>query len=474
MDIITNQALLISNLTENQSKILIVDDNSTNLEVLSEALTDYGWEIWVAVDGESALEQIQFAQPDLILLDVMMPGIDGFETCRRLKQCHTTCDIPVIFMTALSDSLNKIKGLNLGAVDYITKPFQKQEVIARVKTHLTISQLNKQLQSQNQLLKQEIKERTAAESALLELNQELENRVAQRTAELLESNQQLQQALQQLQETQTQLVQTEKISSLGQMVAGIAHEVNNPVSCIWGNLHYISQYTQDLIHLVQLFQEHFPDLPIDIEDEIEAIDLDYLIADLPKLVNTVEVATKRIREIMDSLRNYSRVDDSRRLNDLHQGIDSTLMILQHRLKAKPERPAIQVVKSYGNLPEIECYIGQLNQVFMNLIANAIDALDEYYHQKISADVDYQPTIKIQTEILESNWVTICISDNGPGMIEEVKQKLFHQFFTTKPLGKGTGLGLSITRQIVEKHGGELVCHSEPGQGTEFLMKIPVR
>lgn len=453
--------------------ILIVDDNPTNLEVLSGALSNSGWEIWVAVDGESALEQVQFAQPDLILLDVMMPGIDGFETCRQLKESITTCDIPVIFMTALSDSVDKVKGLNLGAVDYITKPFQKEEVVARVKTHLTISHLNKQLQNQNQLLKQEVQERATAEAALQTLMQELENRVTERTAELLQSNQQLQQALEELQQTQAQLVQTEKISSLGQLVAGIAHEVNNPVSCIWGNFTHIAEYTQDLIHLVQLFLEHFPNPPIPIREEIEVIDFEYLKADLPKLLTSMQVATKRIHEIMQSLRNYSRVEDTRQLHDIHQGIDSTLMILQHRLKAKPERPAIAVVKNYGKIPEVECYSGQLNQVFMNLLANAIDALDEHYRQQSLADIEHQPSIKIQTEILNSDWVVVRIADNGLGMTQEVQQKLFHPFFTTKPIGKGTGLGLSITRQIIEKHGGELACYSEPGQGTEFLIKIPV-
>ncbi|MBD1938345.1 ATP-binding sensor histidine kinase [Microcoleus sp. FACHB-68] len=291
---------------------------------------------------------------------------------------------------------------------------------------------------------------------------------------LSEKTQELEQAFHKLQQTQSQLVQTEKISSLGQLVAGIAHEVNNPVSFITGNLHHVSNYVQDLINFLNLYHEKFPNPPAEVQEEAEAIELDYLIEDLPKILSSMQVGTERIREIMQSLRNFSRVDEqAKKPADIHQGIDSTLMILQHRLKANAERPAILLMKEYGEVPQIECYAGQLNQVFMNILANAIDALDESNRHRSYKEIEQNPNrIKIRTE-LSAGWLVIRISDNGPGMPEEVTQRLFDPFFTTKPVGKGTGLGLSISYQIVvEKHGGKLSCVSAPGEGTEFILEVP--
>lgn len=290
-----------------------------------------------------------------------------------------------------------------------------------------------------------------------------------------ERSQQLQQSLQQLQQTQAQLVQTEKISSLGQLVAGVAHEVNNPVSFISGNLSHVNQYIEDLINLLDLYQKYLPSPPDEISDEIEAIDLEFLLQDLPKMISSMKVGTERIRGIMQSLRTFSRIDSAdKKAVDIHEGIETTLMILQHRLKASPTRPAIQVVKEYGNLSPVGCYPGQMNQVFMNLLANAIDALEESNNGKTFAEVEEHPNmITIRTEVVD-NQVMIHIADNGLGMSEEVRQKLFDAFFTTKPEGKGTGLGLSISYQIVtEKHGGTLQCVSSPGQGAEFIIQIPL-
>jgi len=297
----------------------------------------------------------------------------------------------------------------------------------------------------------------------------------------------LKQALHQLKQAQTQLVQSEKMSSLGLMVAGIAHEINNPVSFVYGNIPPAREYIEDLLELLNLYQQYYP-VPVPaIQEYIAAIDLDFLINDLPKLLASMKVGAERIRDIVGSLRTFSRLDEAemKRVN-IHEGLDTTLLILQHRLKEKPERPAIQVIKKYGTLPPIECYPGQLNQVFMNILANAIDALES---KRVSSELvetekltpDASPCIQIYTEVVESSEfaqgsksVLIRIIDNGPGMTERVRLLLFDPFFTTKPVGQGTGLGLSISYQIiVAKHGGQLRCVSAPGQGTEFIIQIPI-
>ncbi len=299
-----------------------------------------------------------------------------------------------------------------------------------------------------------------------------------------EKAQQLEEALDRLKCTQAQMVQSEKMSSLGQLVAGIAHEINNPVNFIYGNLTHVNEYTKDLMGLVQLYQQSNPTTSSDIQDEIEAIDLEFLMEDLPKMLASMKLGAHRIRQIVLSLRNFSRLDESEANPfNIHDGIDSTLMILQNRLKAKHDCPEIEVVKEYGDLPLVECYAGQLNQVFMNLVANAIDALEESLVQKqgsMSAQNTRQTThgkglIRIRTEMPDSQRVLIGIADNGPGMSETVKNQLFNPFFTTKLVGKGTGLGLSISHQIVtEKHGGQLECVSSPGEGAEFIITLPVK
>lgn len=286
---------------------------------------------------------------------------------------------------------------------------------------------------------------------------------------------QLEHSLHELQDTQAQLIQTEKISSLGQLVAGVAHEVNNPVGFIAGNLNHTQQGFNDLIGLIKLYRDSFPQPGREIEDRIEAIDLDFLVKDLPQMISSMKLGTDRIKEIMQSLRNYSRIDGSeKQLADLHRGIESTLMILSHRLKGSPDHPPIQVIKEYGDIPEIPCFAGQLNQVFMNLIANAIDALEEQNRGKSYAALEATPNcITIRTSI-ENDHAIIRIKDNGSGMPLDVQQRIFEAFFTTKPEGKGTGLGLPICYQIVyEKHGGQLSLLSAVGEGTEFIIQIPM-
>lgn len=289
----------------------------------------------------------------------------------------------------------------------------------------------------------------------------------------------LEQALQQLQCTQGKLIQTEKMSSLGQMVAGVAHEINNPVSFVCGNITHANQYTQDLLYLLSLYQKHYPQPVSEIQQAREDIDLEFLLEDLPKTFKSMQLGADRIREIVLSLRNFSRLDEAQmKPINIYQGIDSTLLILQNRLKASADRPEIKICKEYGDIPLIECYGGQLNQVFMNLLSNAIDALEQRQQDcKIASGESNKPpdpAIKICTRVVEGDHLEIRISDNGPGMTEETRAQLFDPFFTTKPAGKGTGLGLSISYQIVvEKHGGKLTCNSQLGQGAEFKIALPI-
>ncbi len=262
------------------------------------------------------------------------------------------------------------------------------------------------------------------------------------------------------------------MSSLGQLVAGIAHEINNPVNFIHGNISCVKQYTEDLLNVINLIQQSNFN-PIFVEEILDEIDLEFIQEDLPKTLNSMVLGTKRISEIVLSLRTFSRIDEAEfKKVDIHTGIDSALTILQYRLQKTSQRPAIEVIKNYEQLPLFECYAGQLNQVFMHILTNAIDAIEEKKnHEQIEAN---SPQIKIQTSVMDNKWIEIAIKDNGIGMTDEVQQQMFNPFFTTKPIGKGTGMGMSISYQIItEKHGGKLNCASIPNQGTEFIMQMPI-
>lgn len=621
-----------------KEEILVIDDTSANLKLISDFLREHGYKVWIAKNGVQALKILEGGLPDLILLDVMMPEMDGFETCRRIKACPKTQDIPIIFMTAIADFANpehKVKGLALGAVDYVSKPIQLEEVLARIKTHLHLHSLTKQLQKQNQKLQKEIEERQQAQRLLAEQNQILEmiasdmplSEILDSLARLVEKKsgeircsfllldrdnrlrfcagpslpqsysnavdgvaigpnvgscgaaayhketvivsdiatnplwanfrdialsyglracwsvpilssqdtvlgtfagyysqpqtvtqldkdliaqtlylakiaiqrQQSQEALQEseaqarekaqalektlneLKRTQVQLIQSEKMSALGKMVGGIAHEINNPVSFIGGNLNFVREYFQSLNRLLELYQETYQNPTPKIEKLSQEIDLQFLLADWSKLINSMEVGVQRIEHIVVSLRNFSRLDEAELKSvDIYEGIENTLYILQHRLSAEgvntPGKgslisPAIKVIKDYRPLPRVTCYPSELNQVFMNLLTNAIEALE---NQTPPRSIVIRTEVENEKDSTSIPSVVIRIADNGCGISEEVQQKIFDPFFTTKPVGSGTGLGLSISHQIVvEKHKGQLKCISAKYKGTEFIVKIPI-
>lgn len=300
-------------------------------------------------------------------------------------------------------------------------------------------------------------------------NEELEDRVEDRT-------QALQETLSELQRTQLQMIQSEKMSGLGQLVAGVAHEINNPVNFIHGNLSYVEDYSQGLLNIVALFQQHYPSPPDDLQTEMEDAELGFMQEDFPKVVASMKMGTERIREIVLSLRNFSRMDEAEmKAVDIHEGIESTLTILQNRLKARSERPEIEVIREYGQLPMVECYAGQLNQAFMNILSNSIDALETMNESRRVEEIEANPNkITITTAVLPDQQVEIAIADNGPGIPEDVRSRVFDPFFTTKPVGQGTGMGMSISYSIVvDRHKGSIKC-AVTDQGTEFTIQIPIR
>lgn len=417
------------------SDLLIVDDTPNNLRLLMDLMVDQGYDVRTATSGKMALRSVQASKPDLILLDINMPNMDGYEVCQQLKANPETQPIPVIFLSALSETLDKVKAFEVGGVDYVTKPFQVEEVLLRVKTQLTLCQMKQQL------------ERTIKIQST-ELNQ-----------------------------AQIQLIQSEKMASLGNMVAGVAHELNNPIGFLGGSVRNAQNYIQDLFNHLDLYRALYPEPPKAIQENSEDIDLDFLREDIPKLLTSMNGAVVRMRDISTSLRVFCRADTDQKISaDLHESLDSALLILKYRLKANENRSDISVIKKYGDLPPVQCFPGQLNQVFMNILANAIDMFDEVAQGAALDGHRLQPQlITLQTRLLaEQSTVEILIRDNGKGMSEAVKSRVFDHLYTTKGVGKGTGLGLAISQQIVvDAHSGELVVLSEPGQGSEFCIRLPL-
>ncbi|OLP18411.1 hybrid sensor histidine kinase/response regulator [Leptolyngbya sp. 'hensonii'] len=438
-----------------EADILVVDDMPDNIRFLSTLLGEQGYGVRKALNGQMALTAVKAALPDLILLDITMPGMNGYEVCQQLKADPETEGIPVIFLSALDDVLDKVRAFRLGAVDYITKPFQFEEVLARLNTQLALKKLQTQLKQQNKKLTQ---------------------------------------ALQELKQAQTELIQREKMVGLGNLVAGVTHEINNPINFISGNLQPARDYMHALLDLVQRYQQECPHPSAFLQEAIEQVDLPYLAADLPKLMDSMQAGADRIRSIVLALRIFSRLGEAELKSvNLHEGLESTLLLLQHRLKGDQTRPDIKVIRNYGNLPMVTCYASQLNQVFLNLLTNAIDAIDvmmangkvdagnqafvEPAIPEISSRAGDHPmppyTIVIQTQLMPDAKVQIGIRDNGVGIPEAMQAHLFDPFFTTKPVGQGLGLGLATSYQIIERHGGRLICQSQPDRGTEFMIEIPL-
>ena len=369
-----------------------------------------------------------------------MPGMDGFETYQQLKIAPESWNIPVIFMTALDDTAYKLKAFDMGAVDYINKPFHEKELLVRVRTHL--------LQRRWSRL--------------------LEARVKARTNELEIASEKLHQS-------QMQIVQSEKMSALGSMMAGMAHEINNPLGFLSGSINNTTCYVRDLIEHLELYHQYYPNADEEIAEHAEDINIDFLVEDLLKMLASMKMATQRMKLMSKSLRNYSRADTDQIVPaDLHEGLDGTVLLLTYRLKETDYRPAIQVVRDYSMLPVVDCFPGQLNQVFMNLLANAIDMFDEMAQEKgMPIYWEANPQLLTISTAMNDGMVEIRIKDNGKGMTEEIRSKIFDRLFTTKAVGKGTGLGLSISHQIVvDAHGGSLTVKSQLGKGSEFCICLP--
>lgn len=414
------------------AKILVIDDDLTVQIVLQDLLEREGYEVAIARDGREGIERAQTLAPDLIISDWMMPQTSGLEVCQQVKANPELAAAFFILLTTPEEFSTREQGLSAGADDFVSKPIEPQELLARVRVGLRLRELQ----------------------------------------------QQRDRAQQDLQETQAQLVQSEKRASLGVLVQGIAHEINNPITFIYSNLTHVQNYASDLIDLLHLYQKLSPNPSPEILKKQHELELEFVIDDLFKILNSMRTGSDRIRKIVESLQEFSRTDRSGwQPFDINHSLDNTLLILQNRLPAQEGRADINVIKNYAKLPPVECYAGQLYQAFLNVLNNAIDAIeasaDQGYKEELESET-LKPLIQICTSVLDNNRVLIQIIDNGIGMSPDVKSRIFEPFFTTKPVGEGIGLGLSICFQIVMQHKGELKCVSELGKGTAIDIQIPIR
>lgn len=421
-------------INSSNADIMIVDDTPDNIRFLSTLLQEQGYNVRKAISGKMALTAIRTILPDLILLDINMPMMNGYEVCQELKNDDKTKTVPIIFISALDDVTDKVKAFRLGCADYITKPFQMEEVLARIQHQLAIKNLQSQLRSRND---------------------------------------QLQKTLVELRNAQAEIIQKEKMFGLSQLAAGMAHEVNNSIGFIAGNIEFARRYVKDLLNLIVIYQKEYPQPTPVVEEVLEEIDLEFLVKDVEKVLNSMQTGAERISTMNLALRIFSRVNESDiKPVNLHEGIDSTLVLLKQKLKPEERNWEIKVEKNYGHLPLINCYASLMNQVFLNILNNAIDALESQWEKADNTSIT--PTIWIVSELIDRQKAMIRIRDNGTGIPENIRKHLFEPFFTTKPVGKGSGLGLLTSYQIiVEKHKGNLTYKSTLGEGTEFFIEIPV-
>ncbi len=414
-------------------QILVIEDDATTRLLLQRTLEKEGYNVTLAEDGVQGMDKALSISPALIISDWVMPELDGMELCRQVRSHPQLSGIFVILLSSRETVADRVEGLDAGADEFLSKPIDPNELKARVRAGLRQYQLNHQLKA---------------------------------------ANYDLMLTLQKLQQAQAQLIQSEKMSSLGQMVAGIAHEINNPINFIEGNLSFAEDYIQDLLNIIYLYQKYFPDVPEDLQTLLEDTDIEFLTEDSKQLIDSMRVGASRIHKIINHLRNFSRLDeaDMKRV-DIHDGINSTLIMLQNRLRIG-SGVEIEVHKHYGDLPKIDCYPGQLNQVFLNILHNAIYFLQEYVK---NGDLT-NPKIEISTRCIEAeDTVEINILNNGSSIPETAISKVFDPFFTTKPVGQGTGMGLSICYQIIaERHRGHIRCFTPPDGGTGFAIEIPRR
>jgi len=405
-------------------EILVAEDNADMRRLLA-FLLGREYRVRLARNGREALDAVRAHPPDLVLTDVMMPEMSGIELCRTLKADPATRGIPVVLVTSKAEREMKLEGLELGADDYVSKPFHPRELLARVRSLVRLRGLQEELAERNRALEQ--------------------------------ANAGLTHALGQLQEAQAQLVHREKMASVGQLVAGIAHEINNPVNFIQGNLHYLEEYVRVLVALVERYEALAPELGERFARLREESELGHVLRDLDSVLAGCREGVERTTSLVRDLRTFSRLDRAERvLGNLHEILDSTLNLLRGRLAR------IRVHKEYGEIPEVESLAGQLGQVFMNLLSNAADALGD------------AGTLWVRTRALEDGRVAVEIEDDGKGIEADHLERIFDPFFTTKEVGKGTGLGLSVTWGIVERHGGTIRVRSEPGRGSCFRVELPAR
>ncbi|MGB3491155.1 MAG: response regulator [Elainellaceae cyanobacterium] len=437
------QHILTQTIQTPKADILVVDDVPENVRFLSEMLTQNGFSVRKAISGKMALAAVHNLLPDLILLDVKMPDLDGYEVCAKIKSDPNTAAVPVIFLSAWSDTATKLKAFQAGGVDYITKPFHFEEVIARIETQLKLTQLQSQLKEQNE---------------------------------------ELQGTLSRLQETQSRLVQQEKMASLGRFVAGVAHEINNPIGFIACNIEPMRQYIQQMSHLLKLYQSEQSTPSEMIEAYKAEIDYDFVNQDVEDILVSIEHGTTRVQSIVLALKIFSRLGETDiKPVDIHQGMDSCLMLLNHRLhaiantKIEGDRPVphpILVIKEYDHVPHVTCHASHINQAIFSIIDNAINALRD--KERTASDSDWQPTLWVETHLSTPDTVQICIRDNGSGIPKTLLPRLFDPFFKGNNRAQSPGLGLHTAYQIVtNQHHGTIRCSSTHGKETEFVIEVPI-